>query len=70
MNIVRMALRMTGLQVIPHSVADYKELEEVFNGLSTEEQKISLQLCPVFYGLARKRGQAGNIMRDCDRVHR
>ena len=61
MNIVRMALRMTGLQVIPHSVADYKELEEVFNGLSTEEQKLSLQLYRSFMALHGKGVKLGTL---------
>ena len=51
MNIVRFALSMTGAQVTPHEAAYYKELEEVFDGLSTEDQKICLQLHRSFMAL-------------------
>ena len=51
MNIVRFALRMTGAQVTPHGPEYYKELEEVFDRLSTEDQKICLQLHRSFMAL-------------------
>ena len=51
MNIVRFALRMTGAQVTPHGPEYYKEPEEVFDRLSTEDQKICLQLHRAFMAL-------------------
>ena len=61
MNIVRFALRMTGAQVTPHGPEYYKELEEVFDRLSTEDQKICLQLHRSFMALLEKGGKRGTI---------
>ena len=61
MNIVRFALRMTGAQVTPHGPEYYKELEEVFDRLSTEDQKICLQLHRSFMALIEKGVKLGTI---------